>query len=201
MKVQRDSKNWNWSFSRVSAHSRSDSIFAWTEGRNKFCWKFRVSQTIHQKFNPMTKNSNQNLRVTPKIFETREIRLTKIQIRKTCKFSFFVLISAKKLAIILFVENWKWTRSWPLLIFFNQISVLFARVLFLGDFRWICWAVFSIANKMELWEQEVDEIWSGPWRGRERRDSFTGPGLKKGARRSWKQKKNRIINKIFSFRS
>jgi hypothetical protein len=40
-----------------------------------------------------------------------------------------------------------------------------------------------------------DHPLAGPRRGRERRDSFTGPGLEKWARESQKQKKNRIIQR------
>ncbi len=37
----------------------------------------------------------------------------------------------------------------------------------------------------------------GPQRGRERRDSFTGPGPEKGARKSQKQQKNRTFKRKF----
>ncbi len=38
-------------------------------------------------------------------------------------------------------------------------------------------------------EIEIVCVWAGPWRGRERRDSFKGPEPEKGARKSRKQKK------------
>ncbi len=67
----------------------------------------------------------------------------KSEFKKPANFIIFSILS-KKVAIILFVENWKWTRPWPLLLFVINFSVLFACVLFLGDFRWICWAGHNI---------------------------------------------------------
>jgi hypothetical protein len=95
-KVQRNSKNKKLNFSKVPVHSRSDSIFAWTESEQDFAknseWGRQFSKISIQwsRMNHSKSRTGNECKPASQVKDFRNwaIRLIKIQIQKTSKVSF-----------------------------------------------------------------------------------------------------------------